>query len=52
MVTLGLDSVINSTPPALSATRIVCTLGPASRDVPTIEELLRAGMNIARFNFR
>lgn len=52
MVTLGLDSVINSTPPALSATRIVCTLGPASRDVPIIEELLRAGMNVARFNFR
>ncbi|KAF8398613.1 hypothetical protein HHK36_017544 [Tetracentron sinense] len=32
-------------------TKIVCTLGPASRSVPMIENLLRAGMNVARFNF-
>ncbi|KAL3752013.1 hypothetical protein ACJRO7_012776 [Eucalyptus globulus] len=32
-------------------TKIVCTLGPASRSVPVIEKLLRAGMNVARFNF-
>ncbi|MCO5566548.1 hypothetical protein L7F22_020225 [Adiantum nelumboides] len=32
-------------------TKIVCTLGPKSRDVGMIERLLRAGMNIARFNF-
>ncbi|KAF3502986.1 hypothetical protein F2Q69_00045208, partial [Brassica cretica] len=32
-------------------TKIVCTLGPASRTVPMIEKLLRAGMNVARFNF-
>ncbi|KAJ3699665.1 hypothetical protein LUZ61_003370 [Rhynchospora tenuis] len=32
-------------------TKIVCTLGPASRSVPMIERLLRAGMNVARFNF-
>lgn len=31
-------------------TKIVCTLGPASRSVPMIEKLLRAGMNVARFN--
>lgn len=31
--------------------QIVCTLGPKSRDVDTIEQLLRAGMSIARFNF-
>lgn len=30
---------------------MVCTLGPASRAVEVIEELLRAGMNVARFNF-
>jgi pyruvate kinase len=30
---------------------VVCTLGPASRAVEVIEELLRAGMNVARFNF-
>ncbi|GAB4856147.1 hypothetical protein Ancab_024788 [Ancistrocladus abbreviatus] len=32
-------------------TKIVCTLGPASRSVEMIEKLLRAGMNVARFNF-
>ncbi|WCJ43682.1 Pyruvate kinase family protein [Euphorbia peplus] len=32
-------------------TKIVCTLGPQSRSVEMIEKLLRAGMNVARFNF-
>ena len=32
-------------------THVVCTLGPASRDVPKIRELLRAGMSVARMNF-
>ncbi|CAN1259742.1 Pyruvate kinase, cytosolic isozyme, partial [Linum perenne] len=32
-------------------TKIVCTLGPASRSVAMIEKLLKAGMNVARFNF-
>jgi pyruvate kinase len=32
-------------------TKIVCTLGPRSRDVPMLQRLLRAGMNVARFNF-
>lgn len=32
-------------------TKIVCTLGPASRSVTMIEKLLKAGMNVARFNF-
>ena len=32
-------------------TKIVCTLGPASADEATMEEMLRSGMNVARFNF-
>ncbi|KDP20274.1 hypothetical protein JCGZ_06860 [Jatropha curcas] len=32
-------------------TKIVCTLGPQSRSVDMLERLLRAGMNVARFNF-
>ncbi|KAE8711281.1 Pyruvate kinase, cytosolic isozyme [Hibiscus syriacus] len=32
-------------------TKIVCTLGPSCRSVPMIEKLLRAGLNVARFNF-
>jgi hypothetical protein len=35
----------------LPKTKLVCTLGPASRSVPMLEKLLRAGMNVARFNF-
>ncbi len=30
---------------------MVCTLGPKSRSVPILEELLKAGMSVARFNF-
>ncbi len=32
-------------------TKIVCTIGPASRDYDRIEGLIKAGMNVARLNF-
>ena len=32
-------------------TKIVCTLGPASKSEKVIEELLKSGMNDARLNF-
>ena len=32
-------------------TKIVCTLGPASLDEQTIEQMLKSGMNVARLNF-
>ena len=32
-------------------TKIVCTIGPASGSPSVIEELIRAGMNVARLNF-
>lgn len=32
-------------------TKIVCTLGPASKDEATIEEMIQAGLNVARINF-
>ena len=35
----------------MKATKIVCTLGPASSDKQVIKEMLAAGMNVARFNF-
>ena len=35
----------------LKKTKIVCTLGPASRDADTMREMLEAGMNVARLNF-
>ena len=31
--------------------KIVCTMGPATRDIETIRELIKAGMNVARLNF-
>ncbi|MEC9398065.1 MAG: pyruvate kinase, partial [Myxococcota bacterium] len=31
--------------------KIVCTLGPASANPETLEQMIRAGMNVARLNF-
>jgi len=35
----------------LSKTKIVCTIGPASNTPEIIEEMAKAGMNVARLNF-
>ena len=35
----------------MKKTKIVCTLGPSSREEKVIEEMLKAGMNAARLNF-
>src|SRR5512147_424018 len=32
-------------------TKIVCTLGPASESVEVMEQMIRAGMSVARLNF-
>ena len=32
-------------------TRIVCTIGPASREENILRQMIRAGMNVARINF-
>ena len=32
-------------------TKIVCTIGPACRDIETLKQMVRAGMNVARLNF-
>lgn len=34
----------------MKRTKIVCTIGPASSDVETMKKMIRAGMNVARFN--
>ncbi len=35
----------------IKKTKIVCTLGPASKDEKVLEQMLKAGMNVARLNF-
>ena len=32
-------------------TKVICTLGPASDSPETLRELIKSGMNVARFNF-
>ena len=35
----------------IKRTKIVCTMGPACDDDDTLREMMKAGMNVARFNF-
>jgi pyruvate kinase len=35
----------------MARTKIVCTIGPVSRSPETLEQLIRAGMDVARLNF-
>ena len=52
MVQLELQKILNGTPTkSTTKTKIICTLGPKSRSVEILEELLLAGLSVARFNF-
>ncbi|XP_050371464.1 pyruvate kinase, cytosolic isozyme-like [Argentina anserina] len=48
---MAMEKVLASVGEMRPKTKIVCTLGPSSRSVEMAEKLLRAGMNVARFNF-
>lgn len=48
---ITLDTILKPTDTSLRQTKIICTLGPACWDVPTLEALIEAGLSVARFNF-
>ncbi|HQO78893.1 MAG TPA: pyruvate kinase, partial [Thermodesulfobacteriota bacterium] len=39
------------TPLPAHLTKIICTIGPASESAGVIEQMIRAGMTVARLNF-
>ena len=46
-----MNKIIYESEKAMKKTKIVCTMGPNSNDVNVMRQLVREGMDIARFNF-
>jgi len=48
---INLSKIVSPTDESNRRTKIVCTLGPACWAVPQLEQLIDAGLTVARFNF-
>jgi pyruvate kinase len=48
---ITMDLVKKPTATLNRRTKIICTMGPACWEIPQLEKLMDAGMNVARFNF-
>ena len=48
---ITVDTIKKPTEVILRRTKVICTLGPACWEVEQLEQLIDAGMSVARFNF-
>ncbi|KAI8465728.1 MAG: pyruvate kinase [Monoraphidium minutum] len=51
-VHIGVETIVRPSPPHTRATKIVATIGPATRDAGAMGQLIDAGVNVARFNVK
>ena len=42
---------MSASKPLVGRTKIICTLGPASSSAEILEQMIKAGMDVARLNF-
>jgi pyruvate kinase len=48
---ITLERIFHKTDVSTRQTKIICTMGPACWDIPMLEQLIDAGLSVARFNF-
>lgn len=48
---ITLERIFHKSDVSSRQTKIICTMGPACWDVSTLEQLIDAGLSMARFNF-
>lgn len=48
---ITLQTILRPTDVTLRQTKVICTLGPACWEIDMLEQLIDAGLSVARFNF-